>query len=44
MKKSDRVFIAEHDQLSQTADEDSWIKELDEFMSELERYKQFKKK
>ena len=44
MKKSDRAFIAEHDWFSQTADEDSWIKELDEFMSELERYEQFKKK
>ena len=44
MKKSDRVFITECDQLSQIADENSWIKKLDEFMSELERYKQFKKK
>ena len=44
MKKSDRVFIAEHDQLSQTADENSWIKELDEFMLELNKYEQSKKK
>ena len=44
MKKSDRVFIAEYDQLFQTANEDSWIKKLDEFMSELEKYEQSKKK
>ena len=44
MKKFDRAVIAEYDWLSQTADENSWIKKLDEFMSELERYEQFKKK
>ena len=44
MKKSDKAFIIEHDQLSQTADENSWIKKLDEFISEFKKYEQFKKK
>ena len=44
MKKFDKAFIAEHDWLSQTIDEDSWIKELDEFMSKFKKYKQSKKK
>ena len=44
MKKSDKVFIAKYDQLSQTSNEDSWIKKFDEFMFELEKYKQSKKK